>query len=186
MDKATKKQIGIIAAVLVAVLALLQSRFSESTKTFEVSSPAKAKVLYSQDVNINKELIPLIENADRFAFFAVYTFTRTDIRDALIAAKKRGIEVRGITDRSQFENLATQRSLIKALREAGIDVVTQDHLGIMHLKLLVTDKAYASGSYNWTSSATNLNDEIIEIGNEETLRSAYERIFLELWEKYAK
>ena len=43
----------------------------------------------------------------------------------------------------------------------------------MHLKLLVTDRAYALGSYNWTESATTLNDEVLEIGTAEPLREAY-------------
>ena len=35
----------------------------------------------------------------------------------------------------------------------------------MHLKVLVTEK-HASGSYNWTSAATNLNDEVLEVGRD--------------------
>ena len=43
----------------------------------------------------------------------------------------------------------------------------------MHMKVLVTDHAYALGSYNWTESATTLNDEILEIGTAEPLREEY-------------
>jgi hypothetical protein len=39
--------------------------------------------------------------------------------------------------------------------------------------MLVTDKAYALGSYNWTEAATTLNDEILEIGTAEPLREEY-------------
>ena len=55
--------------------------------------------------------------------------------------------------------------------------------GIMHIKLLVTEQAYAFGSYNWTRSATTLNDEILEIGTDRALRQAYENIFKEIIER---
>ena len=54
----------------------------------------------------------------------------------------------------------------------------------MHTKVLVTDKAYASGSYNWTSSATNINDEILEVGSDEAIRSQYQSILEEMFNKY--
>ena len=53
--------------------------------------------------------------------------------------------------------------------------------GIMHVKALVTESAYASGSYNWTGSATNVNDEVLEIGADPGLRSAYEAILKKLF-----
>jgi phosphatidylserine/phosphatidylglycerophosphate/cardiolipin synthase-like enzyme len=54
----------------------------------------------------------------------------------------------------------------------------------MHTKVLVTDKAYASGSYNWTAAATNINDEILEVGQDETIRQEYQTILEEMFDKY--
>ena len=55
----------------------------------------------------------------------------------------------------------------------------------MHIKSIVTDKAYVSGSYNWTASATDNNDEIIEIGHDEQTRQKYEATILEVIGKYS-
>ena len=54
----------------------------------------------------------------------------------------------------------------------------------MHLKTVVTEKSYASGSFNWTSAATNLNDEVLEVGRDETVRSQYEKTVREVLERY--
>jgi phosphatidylserine/phosphatidylglycerophosphate/cardiolipin synthase-like enzyme len=43
----------------------------------------------------------------------------------------------------------------------------------MHIKSIVTDNAYAIGSYNWTDSATYSNDELLEIGFDSTLHDRY-------------
>ena len=121
------------------------------------------KVVYSLDHrNTDSEIIRLINGADRYVYFAVYYFSKTDIADALIRAKQRGLDVQGITDAAA--SLDTNKEVLALLEKAGIAVETQKHQdGIMHMKAVVTDKAYASGSYNWTDSATEANDEILEM-----------------------
>lgn len=142
------------------------------------------RVYYNKDIETNKKIIEVIRDADRFVYFAVYTFTRADIKDALLGAKHRGLDVRGVSDSGQIARLEAQQKITDELTAAGIPIVTQDHLGIMHLKTLVTEKAYVSGSYNWTSAATNLNDEVIEIGRDEHTRKQYQEVVEKLLSKY--
>jgi len=143
-------------------------------------------VYYNQEHPLNDEIINQIRDADKFVYFAVYTFTRQDIAQALLAAKYRGLTVTGITDRDQYSQAPGQKALIDSLRDAGIPVYEQDHQGIMHMKALVTEKAYASGSYNWTSAATNINDEVLEVGRDEAIRQNYQDILEELFKRYGK
>lgn len=136
-------------------------------------SGSQFKVVYSLDKKQNdKEIVKVIENADRYVYFAIYYFTNKNIASALIKAKKRGLIVEGITDSEA--SFGTNKEIVSDLRNAGIKVLTQKHKeGIMHLKVIVTDDAYASGSYNWTQSATMVNDEILEIGTKESVRKKY-------------
>ena len=145
------------------------------------------RIIYSLDKKQNdKEIIALIDSAKSHIYFAIYTFTLPSIADALVTAKKRGIDVRGVVDSGQSSN-SYGAPITAKLLAAGIPVVTEKHAtgnGIMHIKALVTDSAYAIGSYNWTSSATTINDEILEIGTNETLRQAYENILKRLLDVY--
>lgn len=131
------------------------------------------KVVYSLDRRQNdQEIIRIINNADKYVYFAVYYFTMNDIADALIRARRRGLSVVGITDLDA--SLDSNKSIVDKLRAAGIPVETQKHEdGIMHIKAVVTDRAYASGSYNWTDAATESNDEVLEIGANESVRRQY-------------
>lgn len=154
-----------------------------------VTAPARGtvRVVYSLDQKQNdKEIIALIDAAKDHIYFAIYTFTLPSIADALVAAKKRGVEVRGIVDSEQSGN-SYGSPITKKLLVAGIPIVTEKHStgnGIMHIKLLVTEQAYAFGSYNWTSSATTINDEVLEIGTDPALRQAYENILMKLLDAY--
>jgi hypothetical protein len=154
-----------------------------------VSAPSanSIRILYSLDKKQNdQELIAIINEAEERIYFAIYTFTLDSVADALISAKKRGVDVRGIMDSSQIRN-GTGGAIAKKLASSGVPVVVEKHAsgsGIMHLKLLVTENAYATGSYNWTKSATTANDELLEIGTNKELRQAYENILKKLLEAY--
>ena len=148
-------------------------------QTVSAPTAGSTRVIYSLDKKQNdQEIIALINEAEDHIYFAIYTFTLPSIADALVAAKKRGIEVKGIMDSEQSSN-SYGAPITEKLRAAGIPLFTERHAtgnGIMHIKLLVTEQAYMFGSYNWTRSATTLNDEIVEIGTDTTLRQAYENI----------
>jgi phosphatidylserine/phosphatidylglycerophosphate/cardiolipin synthase-like enzyme len=143
------------------------------------------RVHYNKDVEANRELITVIQDADQFIYFAIYTFTRSDIKDALLGAKHRGLNVRGVIDKEQSAKVSDQTKIVKELQDAGIPIVFQNHSSIMHLKTLVTEKAYFTGSYNWTSSGTNSNDEVIEIGRDELVRKQYQDVVEKLFTKYS-
>ena len=150
--------------------------------------PAQSvRVIYSLTQKQNdKEIIALIEQAKTHIYFAVYTFTLPSIAEALVKAKQRGVDVRGIVDSGQSKE-SFSSGVMKILADGGISVVTERHpngTGIMHIKAIVTDSAYAMGSYNWTKSATQSNDELLEIGTNETLRQTYETILRRLLETY--
>jgi phosphatidylserine/phosphatidylglycerophosphate/cardiolipin synthase-like enzyme len=168
---------------IIAVLIALCGQLIYSYK-YVPATERRIAVYYNHDTEANRKIIEAVQNADRFIYFAVYTFTRTDIKDALLGAKHRGLEVRGVTDKDQLAKIDVQGKIIRELRAAGIPVAVQDHLGIMHLKTVVTDKSYVSGSYNWTAAATTLNDEVIEVGSDEGVRVQYEHVLRELLGKY--
>lgn len=154
-----------------------------------VPAPATnaVRVIYSLDQKQHdKELIALINDAEEHIYFAIYTFTLQNIADALVAAKRRGVDVRGLMDSEQSRN-SYGAPITEKLKAAGIPLLAERHAsgnGIMHIKLLVTERAYAFGSYNWTNSATTINDEILEIGTDTKLRQAYENILKRLFDAY--
>lgn len=160
---------------------------SVPAQTVVAPSADSVRIIYSLDQKQNdKEIIALINEAEDHIYFAIYTFTLPSIADALIAAKKRGVDVRGLVDSEQSGN-SYGAPITTKLRNASVPLLAERHAsgnGIMHIKLLVTDQAYVFGSYNWTNSATTLNDEIIEIGTNPELRQAYENILKRLFDTY--
>ena len=154
-------------------------------KELQANTYAQTKVIYNQDSSPGTELVTLITNAHSYAYFAVYTFTKSDIADALIAAKLRGLDVRGVLDYNQ-SLIDSEKVIIKKLEKYNIPLeIPVKQNGLMHIKLLVTDGGYASGSFNWTSSATYDNDEVLEIGSVQSIHDQYEAIIKSIFSRYA-
>ena len=146
------------------------------------------RVIYSlKQKHSDKDIIALINAAKAHIYFAIYAFTLRDIADALVAAKRRGVEVLGLLD-ARESGKSYEAPIIAELRRAGIPIETERHAdgnGIMHIKAMATESAYAVGSYNWTEAGTRENDELLEIGTDPSLVAAYNRILRKLLAAYA-
>ena len=158
--------------IILCLLLILISGFV-GWNLVEKKFEGETQVIYSLDKKENDlEIIKLIDNADKYIYFAIFTFTKDNIADALVRAKERGVLVWGITDLEQTNS--NNKMIVEKLLSAQIPIETQKHMdGIMHIKAIVTEKAYASGSYNWTESATSHNDEVLEIGTNKYLHDKY-------------
>lgn len=145
---------------------------------------AQTKIIYSQSGKPDEELINEIQKAEKYVYFAVYTITKENIVSALIAAKMRGLDVRGILDFNQI-SIPEEKPWVAKLKKYNVPLkIPEKESGLMHIKMLITDKAYATGSFNWTVSGTLYNDEVLEIGRVESIRKKYLEIFELLYSKY--
>ena len=111
MKPSTKEKIY-IAIILLLIAVCAQFYFS-----YYYQPRHEIEVYYNQDHALNDEIIKQIREADKFVYFAVYTFTRADIEQALLAAKYRGLLVVGLTDKDQYNSLEQQRKLIDNLKK---------------------------------------------------------------------
>jgi len=91
---------------------------------------------------------------------AVYSMSLRTIRDALIRAHERGVQVRVVMESDNLDGSAPQ-----ALIEAGIPVLGDRREGLMHDKFVVIDRSEVwMGSMNFTYSGTyEDNNQLIHI-----------------------
>ncbi len=119
------------------------------------------------------------EGATRTADVCVFTITDDRIRDAMLAARRRGVALRVISDNDKSMD---EGSDIEPLRRAGVEVRVDETEAHMHHKFAVIDGArLLNGSYNWTRSAARYNQENLVITDDATLVQAFSREFERLW-----
>lgn len=109
----------------------------------------------------------------------VFTLSDDRITADILAAHRRGIQVRVITDNDKECDAGSD---IDALRRAGIAVAVDRSDAHMHHKFAIFDDQWLiNGSYNWTRSACEYNEENLVLSNDQVLLNAFAAQFSVLW-----
>ncbi|KAJ1663721.1 hypothetical protein IW140_004673 [Coemansia sp. RSA 1813] len=130
------------------------------------------------------KLIEFLSSAQSTLDICVFNITDNDIARAIGNAKKRGVEVRIITD---DEQLKCKGSDVERLSDQyGIPFKTDnDPQKFMHSKFAVIDRrAVWAGSYNWTIAARRSNNESVICTNDQTTAKAFSNEFEKLWNEF--
>ena len=147
--------------------------------TISVSTLAKTEVYFSLSDNPQKEIIRNINQAEAFINIAMYIFTDKEIALPLIKARERGVKVRLYLDKDQVDY---QYSQSRFLVQKGIKTRVSSNKYIMHNKFAIIDnRILLTGSYNWTFSANNRNDENLLIIDDPEIIARYQNYFEKLW-----
>jgi phosphatidylserine/phosphatidylglycerophosphate/cardiolipin synthase-like enzyme len=117
----------------------------------------RIEVLFAPDQPISPRLVELLEQANQSIQLMAFNLTLDPIADALVAATVRGVKVEGVIEADQADN---QGSDIERLLADGIEIVHDGNPRKMHHKVIIIDRAIViTGSYNFSRSAEEQNDE---------------------------
>jgi len=183
--------------IAIAVLTVI----ARPASSLEKPQAQSVEAYFSPDGGIQKRIIDRIDKAKSSIDIAIYSFTSNKVAKALIKAKKRGVAIRVIMDREQFDDEHSQKNYleknevtIKCLRgkkipnKAEDDEGTETKFGSMHHKFIIfdgggDDRLLMTGSYNITESAEKYNYENIIFITDKPIIQTYQKIFETLWNK---
>lgn len=135
---------------------LLAAAFIASASCFS----AEVLVAFSPG-DAENVVISTIGDAKKEIRLAAYSFTSPKVADALVKAKRRGVDVRAVLDKSQQ---SAHYSGLTFLVNEGIPVRVSRKYAIMHNKFMVIDgSTVQTGSFNYTSSAATRNAENVVV-----------------------
>ena len=147
---------------------------------------ATVEVYYGPDDAPLDRLTALYRHATRYIYVAVYGLTSPRAVEAMVTAKKRGVDVRLITDLRRIEDVK-QLTALRTLHLAGIPILVNQHDGLMHLKqVVIDDDVNASGSMNHTTSGSRYNDERLDVITYHAVTIKAREKFLALWNDHSR
>lgn len=140
---------------------------------------AEIDVAFSPQGGCQEMVLDQIEAAQTRIWAAVYSFTSDTIAQALVSTHERGVDVKMIMDEEQIDSEYSQANLMTS---HGIEVRHDTHPGLMHHKFAVVDDSVViSGSYNWSWSAENRNDENLLVITSPEIVDLFEERFEMIW-----
>ena len=165
---------------------MLDGKFSTSKskhkiKTVKVGNINITPLFSPQDKGITNYVVPLINNAKSYIYIPAFVITHKGLTQALINAKKRGVDVKIIVDAT---GLYSTGSKTKLLRDNEIPLKVENYAGKVHSKSLIIDNRYIiTGSMNLSKSGESKNDENMLIIEDERLAKYYKEFFEYIWMK---
>lgn len=136
------------------------------------------EVYFAPEDRPEAKLVDLLDTAQNSIEFLAFSFTSDPLGDAIRRAAAAGISVRGVMDEDQgLSNTGTE---LAPFRAAGLDVRADGNPGQMHEKVLIIDReVVVVGSYNFSRSASESNDENLLIVHD----PAFAGLFAEEFER---
>jgi phosphatidylserine/phosphatidylglycerophosphate/cardiolipin synthase-like enzyme len=129
------------------------------------------RVLFSPEDGVVNDLTEYLNNAESSIRFMAFSFTLDDVRNVLLARSADGVDVSGIFEVRGSE---TQFSELTPLFCAGMDVRQDGNTFTFHHKVFIIDeRVVLTGSFNFSASAINDNDENMVIIEDPLLAAQY-------------
>jgi phosphatidylserine/phosphatidylglycerophosphate/cardiolipin synthase-like enzyme len=137
------------------------------------------EVFFSPDDGTQSRLVELIDQAEVSIHLLAFAFTADPIAEALMDADGRGIDVVGIVETSQASGTGGD---FFRLADAGMDFELDGNSRNMHHKVIIIDgETVVLGSYNFSRSAEERNDEntliIHNVDIADLFEDEFERIY---------
>ncbi len=115
-------------------------------------SSHEPQVFFCIEENCKELIVSLIEDSNKSIDCAIYDISSREIVDALISEKKKGSEIRIVTDKGRSQ---TKTTLVGDLKSTGVDVlISPSESSYMHNKFCVFDDNISLvGSANFTENS---------------------------------
>jgi len=152
----------LLFAVFFLLAASASNLFAEQVKATGVTD-----VYFSPRGGATDAIVAEIGKARNEVLVQAYSFTSVPIARALLEAKKRGVRIEAILDKSQKKERYTAATF---LYNACIPVMIDDKHAIAHNKIIIIDRqTVITGSFNFTKAAEEKNAENLLVikGNRE-------------------
>lgn len=117
---------------------------------------------FSPDDGVLSAIIPVLESAEESIYFLAYSFTSNQMGELIRQKAAADVTIAGVMDDEQVRS--NQGTEFDPFRQANLDVRIDGIDGLMHHKVFIVDeKIVVMGSYNFSQSAEERNDENILI-----------------------
>ena len=141
---------------------------------------------YGPNENLERLDVQAIDRAEGHIDVAMYSFTNHAIADALVAAAKRGVQIRIYRDFEQYEEEQRRGDTYVAQALASnqnISIRVKGVKELMHLKEWSDGNQLREGSANWSVAGERQQDNSVAFYEDKQGAAIFERKFQMMWDR---
>lgn len=137
------------------------------------------QVYFSPNGGCQDAVVSAMNQANESIDIAMYYLSSAPIAHAIVRAKLRDVRIRLVLDQGQEIESASKSGYLIG---HGLEVRYHLGFGLMHNKFAIIDRKYLiTGSFNWTQTAQERNEENMLILQDQAVISQYQQRFEYLW-----
>jgi phosphatidylserine/phosphatidylglycerophosphate/cardiolipin synthase-like enzyme len=138
------------------------------------------EVHFSPHGGCTEAVVRELNKAHSTIYMQAYSFTSKPIAEAMVNARKRGVKVQAIVDKSQRKEQYTEADF---LAHSGITTYIDAQHAIAHNKIMIIDeRVVITGSFNFTTAAEKSNAENLLVITDKATAGKY----LHNWQEHQK
>ena len=144
--------------------------------------PADIEAAFSPRGESLQLVLKIIQSAQKTIHVAAYSFTSKPIAEALVDAKKRGVDVKVVADQKANSGKYTA---VTFLANQGVPVRANGRYPIFHHKFILVDgKHLETGSFNYSAAAASKNAEnVLVLRDVPVVVEKYQTEWARLWDE---
>ena len=137
------------------------------------------QVYFSPEDDVMNRIIPIVRGAQSSIRFLAFSFTDYPLAQAMIDRAGRGVDVAGVYEKVGSE---TESSELRTFFCAKVPARQDGNPRFLHDKLIIVDNRYViTGSFNFSTNATESNDENVIIIDNPDIANLYMQEFGRIW-----
>jgi phosphatidylserine/phosphatidylglycerophosphate/cardiolipin synthase-like enzyme len=157
-----------------------------STARIEPDYPLPADIVWSQGPEFNRRLVEEIDREVARVDLVVYRLTAASVVDALERKARQGVPVRLIIEPEQYVNRDwpeywLSHVFVDRLWAAGVSIRQRAHVGLTHMKMLVTTNVATNGSSNLAEGWQRDHNYFVRSTIKPALHQAMRQRFETMW-----
>jgi phosphatidylserine/phosphatidylglycerophosphate/cardiolipin synthase-like enzyme len=160
------------------------------TARLEPDYPLPPEMDWGQGAVFNSRIAAEITKEPAFVDFVIYRLTVDEITDALLAKHAAGVPVRLIIEPDEYRNRKwpefwLTRAQIDRLWAAGVAIKRRTHIGLTHMKTLITSTTATVASSNFTAAWQRDHNYFVPAATKPGIHTALRHRFEIMWNDVA-
>lgn len=144
--------------------------------------PQDSIVYFSPGQECRRVIVDQLKNAVTSVDICVFTISDDIIAEEILDCRRRKVKVRIISDDDKLDDVGSD---VYQMAVSGIETRVDNCPHFMHHKFAIFDnQRVLTGSYNWTRSAADKNQENILLTDDKQTVAAFKDEFEKLWSQF--
>ncbi len=138
------------------------------------------QLFHTPNLHLLHDIVKQIDKAKDKIYVEVYIFTERDMRDALIRAHRRWVDVKILLENNPYKAPYLNDKHYQAFKDVGIDVRWSDPLNysLNHAKMMIIDQSVYISTGNFSYSLFKYNRDFLVLFRERDFVEKLEELFL--------